>query len=48
MHSATREFDKIIIGAGIYGLYSALKCGKRGEKVLVLEKDPGAFMRDFH
>ena len=45
MHSATREFDKIIIGAGIYGLYSALKCGKRGEKVLVLEKDPGAFMR---
>ena len=45
MHSATREFDKIVIGAGIYGLYSALKCGKRGEKVLVLEKDPGAFMR---
>lgn len=23
-------YDKIIIGAGIYGLYAALKCGKWG------------------
>lgn len=45
MRNTIKEFDKIIIGAGIYGLYSALKCGKRGEKVLVLEKDPAAFMR---
>lgn len=39
------NYDKIIIGAGIYGLYSALFCGKRGEKVLVLEKDDVAFKR---
>ncbi len=39
------NYDKIIIGAGIYGLYSALFCGRRGEKVLVLEKDDEAFKR---
>jgi len=26
------KYDKIIIGAGIYGLYSALYCGKNKEK----------------
>lgn len=39
------QYDKIIIGAGIYGLYSALLCGKRNEKILVLEKDDEAFAR---
>lgn len=39
------EFDKIIIGAGIYGLYSALFCAKKGESILVLEKDNEAFKR---
>lgn len=39
------EYDKIIIGAGIYGLYSALFCVKNDERVLVLEKDPEAFKR---
>ncbi len=38
-------YDKIIIGAGLYGLYAAQKCGAAGQKVLVLEKDPGPFMR---
>lgn len=38
-------YDKIIIGAGLYGLYSALLCGKRGQNVLVLECDPKPFMR---
>lgn len=38
-------FDKIILGAGLYGLYSALLCGKHGQKVLVLEHDPEPFMR---
>lgn len=38
-------YDKIIIGAGLYGLYSALFCGKRGEKVLVLEYEDAAFTR---
>ncbi len=38
-------YDKIIIGAGLYGLYSALKCGEAGQKVLVLECDSGAFSR---
>ena len=39
------DYDKIIIGAGIYGLYSALFCAKNGENILVLEKDPEAFKR---
>lgn len=40
-----QKFDKIIIGAGLYGLYSALFCAKKGEKVLVLEHDAEAFSR---
>lgn len=39
------KYDKIIIGAGIYGLYSALFCGERGQNVLVIEKDDEAFKR---
>lgn len=39
------QYDKIIIGAGLYGLYSALFCGKRGQHVLVLECDPTPFRR---
>ena len=39
------NYDKIIIGAGIYGLYAALFCGKKNEKVLVLEKEDSAFKR---
>lgn len=38
-------YDKIIIGAGLYGLYSAQLCGMRGEKVLVLEYDNAPFKR---
>lgn len=38
-------YDKIIIGAGIYGLYAATKCGTKGQRVLVLERDSNAFMR---
>ena len=37
--------DKIIIGAGLYGLYSALYCGKKNENALVIEKDDQAFKR---
>ena len=40
-----KQFDKIIIGAGLYGLYSALFCGKKGEKILVIEHDVEAFSR---
>lgn len=39
------KYDKIIIGAGLYGLYSALHCGKRGEHILVLECDSSPFRR---
>ncbi len=39
------KYDKIIIGAGIYGLYAASFCGKKGERVLVLEKESEAFNR---
>lgn len=38
-------FDKIIIGAGLYGLYAAEFCGKRGENILVIEYDSEAFKR---
>ena len=38
-------FDKIIFGAGLYGLYAALQCGRRGQRVLVLERDAAPFMR---
>jgi len=38
-------YDKIIIGAGLYGLYSALYCGRRGQKVLLLEYDDAPFKR---
>ena len=33
------KFDKIIIGAGLYGLYAALYCGVKKQKVIVLECD---------
>lgn len=39
------KYDKIIIGAGIYGLYAALFCGKKGENVIVLEKETEPFKR---
>lgn len=38
-------YDKIIIGAGLYGLYSALLFGKKGNRVLVLECDLEPFQR---
>lgn len=41
----TEVFDKIIIGAGLYGLYAALLCCKRGQKVLVLECESAPFKR---
>lgn len=39
------KYDKIIIGAGLYGLYSALFCCYRGQKVIVLECDHSPFRR---
>ncbi len=39
------RYDKIIVGAGFYGLYSAFYCGNRNENVLVLECDPTPFRR---
>lgn len=38
-------YNKIIIGAGLYGLYAALYCGKKEENILVLECDDAAFKR---
>lgn len=40
-----KNYDKIIIGAGLYGLYAAWVCGMKGEKVLVLEKEQDCFLR---
>lgn len=39
------QYDKIIIGAGLYGLYSALFCAERGQRVTVLECDATPFRR---
>lgn len=39
------KYDKIIIGAGLYGLYSACFCAEQGQHVLVLECDSAPFMR---
>lgn len=39
------RYDKVIIGAGLYGLYSALKCGESGQKILVFDCDDGPFCR---
>lgn len=39
------RYDKIIIGAGLYGLYAALFCCSRGQNVLVLECDSTPFRR---
>ena len=38
-------YDKIIIGAGLYGLYSAWYCGKLGGAIIVLEYDDAPFKR---
>lgn len=40
-----KTYNKIIIGAGLYGLYSALFCARGGQKVIVLECDPTPFRR---
>ena len=37
--------DKIIIGAGLYGLYAALHCGVKNQRIIVLECDQGPFRR---
>ncbi|MCR5235101.1 MAG: FAD-dependent oxidoreductase [Lachnospiraceae bacterium] len=39
------RYDRIIIGAGLYGLYSALYCCRKGYRVLVLECDDAPFKR---
>lgn len=39
------KYDKIIIGAGLYGLYSALYGCKKGQNVIVLECDDAPFKR---
>jgi len=37
--------DRIIIGAGLYGLYAALTCAKKGQTVIVLEQEKEPFAR---
>lgn len=39
------KVDKIIIGAGLYGLYSALFCAKKEQNIVVLEYDKTSFSR---
>ena len=44
-HNQKIVYDRIIIGAGLYGLYAARFCGLKKEKVLVLEMDKEPFSR---
>lgn len=39
------NFDKIILGGGIYGLYAATTCVRKGQHILVLEYDKEPFLR---
>lgn len=39
------QYDKVIVGAGLYGLYSALVCAKQNDQVLVVEMDEEPFSR---
>lgn len=39
------RYERVIIGAGLYGLYAALKLGEKGYHVLVLECDMAPFGR---
>ncbi len=34
-----KKYDKVILGAGFYGLYAALYCARKGQEILILEKD---------
>lgn len=43
--TSVQKNDKLIIGAGLYGLYAALYCGRRGQKVTVLEMEEAPFTR---
>lgn len=45
MHNMVEQYDKIILGAGLYGLYAALFCAKRDQSVLVVECDSAPFKR---
>ena len=38
-------YDKVIIGAGLYGMYSAIFCGQKKQKILVLECEAEPFRR---
>lgn len=39
------DVDKVIIGGGLYGLYSALLCAKNSQNVVLLEYEPNSFTR---
>jgi len=40
-----KEYDKIIIGAGLYGVYAAILSARKGERILLIEYDSSPFSR---
>ncbi len=40
-----QEYDYVILGAGIFGLYATFLLSKRGVKILIIEHDSKSFMR---
>ena len=41
----TERYDRVIFGAGIYGLYAALRCSDKGYHTLVIEWEKEPFSR---
>lgn len=41
----TLNYDHVVIGAGIFGLYTAWRLGEKGQRVLVVEKAKEAFTK---
>ncbi len=44
-NGTTETYDRVVIGAGIFGLYTALRFAKAGYRVLIIEKEAQPFMK---
>jgi glycine/D-amino acid oxidase-like deaminating enzyme len=40
-----KKYDRIVLGAGMYGLYAAVESAKKGYNVLVIDLEDGPFQR---
>lgn len=42
-HNSVKQYDRVVIGAGIFGLYIARRFAKAGHRVLIIEKEAQPF-----